>query len=227
MPSVATRTWRRACSMPQTFISGRGGIIELIKANVEMPKGILIFEDPPTHTIHRRLLSRAFSPRRVAELEPQIRQFCARCLDPLVGADRFDFIANLGAEMPMRVIGMLLGIPEADQKAVQERVDATLRTAEGKPMEVQRELRHRRHVRRLRRLARRTPLRRHHDRTAQRRVHRRDRHRAQADTRRTPDLHRGGRWSGQRDHDAPDRLGGQAVCPSTPISEPDWPQTLR
>jgi cytochrome P450 len=119
-----------------TFISGRGGILELIKANVEMPKGILIFEDPPTHTIHRRLLSRAFSPRRVAELEPQIREFCVRCLDPLVGADRFDFIADIGAEMPARVIGMLLGIPEADQKAVKESVDANLRTNEGEPMTV-------------------------------------------------------------------------------------------
>jgi cytochrome P450 len=120
----------------QTFISGRGGILELIKANIEMPKGILIFEDPPTHTIHRRLLSRAFSPRRVAELEPQIREFCARCLDPLVGADRFDFIADLGAEMPARVIGMLLGVPEADQQAIKEHVDANLRTEEGEPMTV-------------------------------------------------------------------------------------------
>ena len=41
-----------------TYISGRGGILELIKAGIEMPPGILIFEDPPTHTIHRRLLSR-------------------------------------------------------------------------------------------------------------------------------------------------------------------------
>ena len=69
----------------QTYISGKGGIIELIRANIEMPPGILIFEDPPTHTIHRRLLSRAFTPRRVADLEPKIREFCARSLDPLVG----------------------------------------------------------------------------------------------------------------------------------------------
>ncbi len=81
----------------QTYISGKGGIIELIRANIEMPPGVLIFEDPPTHTIHRRLLSRAFTPRRVADLEPKIREFCARSLDPLVGADRFDFIADLGA----------------------------------------------------------------------------------------------------------------------------------
>jgi cytochrome P450 len=120
----------------QTYISGKGGIIELIRANIEMPPGVLIFEDPPTHTIHRRLLSRAFTPRRVAELEPKIREFCARSLDPLVGGDGFDFIADLGAQMPMRTIGMLLGIPEADQEAVRDHVDANLRTKEGKPMEV-------------------------------------------------------------------------------------------
>jgi cytochrome P450 len=119
-----------------TYISGRGGIIELIKAGIEMPPGILIFEDPPTHTIHRRLLSRAFTPRRVAELEPKIRELCAKSLDPLVGSDGFDFIADLGAQMPMRVIGMLLGIPESDQEAVRDHVDANLRTKQGEPMEV-------------------------------------------------------------------------------------------
>src|SRR5207302_9366805 len=64
------------------FISGRGGILELIKANVEMPSGTLIFEHPPNHTIHRSLLSRVFTPRRVGALEPKIRAFCARSLDP-------------------------------------------------------------------------------------------------------------------------------------------------
>ena len=126
----------RAYLDPKTFISGRGGIIELIRANIEMPSGVLIFEDPPVHTIHRRLMSRVFSPNRVAALEPQIREFCARSLDPLVGAEEFDFIADLGAQMPMRVIGMLLGIPEQDQEAVRDKVDANLRTEAGQPMEV-------------------------------------------------------------------------------------------
>ena len=120
----------------KTFISGRGGIIELIRAGVEMPSGVLIFEDPPAHTIHRRLMSRVFSPNRVAALEPQIREFCVRSLDPLVGAGQFDLIADFGAQLPMRVIGMLLGIPEDDQVAVRDRVDANLRTEEGQPMEV-------------------------------------------------------------------------------------------
>jgi len=121
---------------PATFISGRGGILELIKAGIQMPPGILIFEDPPTHTIHRRLLSRVFTPKRVAALEPKIRELCADALDPHVGAGGFDFIADIGAQMPMRVIGMLLGVPEADQEAVRDHVDASLRTKPGEPMQV-------------------------------------------------------------------------------------------
>ena len=120
----------------ETFISGRGGVLEFIKANIEMPPGVLIFEDPPTHTIHRRLLSRVFTPKRVAALEPKIREFCARSLDPVVGTGRFDFIADLGAQMPMRTIGMLLGIPESDQEAVRDQVDAGLRIEAGQPMQV-------------------------------------------------------------------------------------------
>jgi cytochrome P450 len=121
----------------QTYISGRGAILEVIKADIEIPPGVIIFEDPPRHTIHRRLLSRAFTPRRVAELEPKIREFCAHSLDPLVGSDGFDVIADFGAQMPMRVISMLLGIPESDQESVRDHVDASLRTKEGEPMKVE------------------------------------------------------------------------------------------
>src|SRR5204863_8077165 len=63
----------------------------------------------------------------------QIRQYCADILDPLAGSDRFDFVADLGSKMPMRVIGMLLGIPEQDQEAVRVRADTRLRRAPGKP----------------------------------------------------------------------------------------------
>jgi cytochrome P450 len=119
----------------KTYISGRGGILELIKAGIEMPPGTLIFEDPPGHTVHRRLLSRAFTPKKMAALEPEIRQYCADALDPLVGSDRFDFVADLGRQMPMRVIGMLLGIPIEDQAKVRDSVDNALRTEPGQPQD--------------------------------------------------------------------------------------------
>jgi len=121
----------------QTFSSSRGDILELVQSGMELPSGVVLFEDPPLHTKHRGLMSRVFTPRRMNALEDQVREFCARCLDPLVGTDRFDLVADLGAEMPMRVIGMLLGIPETGLAAVRDRSDATLRTESGKPMELQ------------------------------------------------------------------------------------------
>ena len=117
-----------------TFSSARGAILELIRANIDIPPGVLIFEDPPLHTVHRKLLARMFTPRKVFGLEPKIREFCARSLDPLIGAGEFDFVADLGAQMPMRVIGMLIGIPEADQVAIREHANAQMRTEAGKPM---------------------------------------------------------------------------------------------
>ena len=125
----------RALVDHQTFSSAKGPILELIKANIDIPPGVLLFEDPPIHDVHRKLLSRMFTPRKINDLEPKIREFCARSLDPLVGTGRFDFVADLGAQMPMRVIGMLLGIPEEYQEAARDRANANLRTEAGKPMD--------------------------------------------------------------------------------------------
>jgi cytochrome P450 len=111
----------------KTYISGRGTVLEMIRSGMEMPPGNILFEDPPSHDLHRGVLSRVFTPKRMLAIEPQVRAFCARTLDPLVGAGGFDFIRDLGAQMPMRTIGMLLGIPEADQEALRERIDAGMR----------------------------------------------------------------------------------------------------
>jgi cytochrome P450 len=115
----------------QTYSSGRGSVLEIIKANAQMPPGLFIFEDPPDHDLHRGLLSRVFTPRRLAAIEPQVRAFAARSLDRLEGAGGFDFIADLGAELPMRTIGMLLGVPEEDQQALRDHMDEGLRLDEG------------------------------------------------------------------------------------------------
>ncbi len=120
----------------EIFSSTRGDILDVMKAGINLPQGVVMFEDPPVHTTHRGLMARVFTPKRMAELEDQVRQFCVRCLDPLVGSDRFDIIAELASMLPMRVIGMLLGIPEQDQIAVRNKTDDNLRTVPGKPMVV-------------------------------------------------------------------------------------------
>ena len=98
---------------------------------VELPPGNVLFEDPPIHDVHRGILSRVFTPKRMLAIEPKVREFCAQTLDPLVGSGGFDFITDLGAQMPMRTIGMLLGIPESDQEAIREAIDASLALDEG------------------------------------------------------------------------------------------------
>jgi len=120
----------------RVFSSAKGDILELIQSGFEMPPGTVIMEDPPSHDVHRKLLARMFTPKRIADLEPKVRAYCARALDPLTGADRFDMMQALGAELPMRVIGMLLGIPEADQPAIRDASDANLRTEDGQRMKV-------------------------------------------------------------------------------------------
>jgi len=124
----------RALVDHQTFSSARGVVLEIIKSGIEIPPGMLIFEDPPIHDIHRNLLARAFTPRKINALEPMVRDFTQRCLDPLVGGDRFDFVKDLGAVMPLRVVGMLFGIPEDYQRRVQEDGDRHVRTERGGQM---------------------------------------------------------------------------------------------
>jgi cytochrome P450 len=120
----------------ETYRSGRGTTADIIFSGLEVPPGIILFEDPPMHDLHRKLLSGVFTPRRMMAVEPMAREFCSRALDPLIGERGFDFIAHLGAWMPMRVIGYLLGIPEQDQEAIRHHSDSKITLTDGKPGEV-------------------------------------------------------------------------------------------
>ena len=119
--------------------SAKGDILEVVLADPVMPPGVFINEDPPLHTVHRALVSRAFTPRRMKAVEDKIRAYCVSCLDPLVGEDRFDFVLDLGAELPMRAIGMLMGIPESEVANVRDAAVAKLRNEPGKPLAVSRD----------------------------------------------------------------------------------------
>jgi cytochrome P450 len=99
----------------ERFISGKGMVYNLLRLDAEMPPGLFICEDPPRHTVHRALVSRLFTPRAVNGLEPQIRKLCAEVAGSIAGTTRFDFVTEFAAKIPIRVIGMLLGLPERDQ----------------------------------------------------------------------------------------------------------------
>jgi cytochrome P450 len=113
-----------------TFSSARGTTIGLIQSGHQLPPGTVLFEDPPAHTVHRKLLSRMFTPRRVAELEVKTREMVTGLFDGLAGLDRFDFVDRVAKPVPTRVISMLVGIPEPDQESVRDRFEPSRGSAD-------------------------------------------------------------------------------------------------
>jgi cytochrome P450 len=109
-----------------TFISGRGTILEAMRSGAPIEPGLFIWEDPPFHTYHRTRLARVFTKMSVKQLEDDVREFCARTLDTLAGRERFDMMADFAREVPMRVMGLLLGIPEADQPMLRDHFIETM-----------------------------------------------------------------------------------------------------
>lgn len=112
----------RAHREPKLFSSARGTVLELM-APERSQQGMMIFLDPPEHTRLRRLVSRAFTPRRMSELEGEIRALCVSLLDAQQGRSQFDFVADFAARLPASVIAALLGVPSADREEVREHID--------------------------------------------------------------------------------------------------------
>lgn len=117
---------QRCLSDRECFISSKGETINVLKSGLPSPPGLFINEDPPEHTRHRAVVSMLFTPRAIGTIKPQVREFCARTLDALVGAGRFDFVRDIGAQVPMRVVGMLVGIPEQDQEALRDQMEISM-----------------------------------------------------------------------------------------------------
>lgn len=75
----------------------------------------LIFHDPPRHTKLRALVSKAFTPRSVAGLEPRVRELVRQLLDRAAGRGEMDMAADFAVPLPVMVIAEMLGIPPADR----------------------------------------------------------------------------------------------------------------
>ena len=112
----------RAHRDPKLFSSARGTVLELMAPELSQ-QGMMIFLDPPEHTRLRRLVSRAFTPRRISELEGEIRALCVALLDAQQGKTNFDFVADFAARLPASVIAALLGVPSGDREGVRKHID--------------------------------------------------------------------------------------------------------
>jgi cytochrome P450 len=114
----------------KTFSSARGDLLEIIRSG-PLPafSRSIIAIDPPEQTALRNVLSRSFTPRRIAAMEPVVRGLVRQLLDERVGSSGFDFVADFGALLPGRVISVMLGIPESDRESIRNWADDSLHRA--------------------------------------------------------------------------------------------------
>jgi cytochrome P450 len=110
----------------ESYSSTEGVVLERLDPRYLDATPMMIFIDPPRHDRLRKLVSRAFTPRRVAALEPFVRDTAARLLEPLVDAGGGDFVRDFSTPLPMEVIFTLLGVPDADRLQLREWTDLAL-----------------------------------------------------------------------------------------------------
>ena len=100
----------------QRFSSARSTVLEMMDSDIGGT--MIIFMDPPTQTRYRNLVSKAFTPARIRDLAPRIREIAVGHLEPLAEREGFDVIGEFTAKLPMDVISSMLGIPDADRDVV-------------------------------------------------------------------------------------------------------------
>jgi cytochrome P450 len=108
---------------PATFLSSHGTVLEFMGPEPIVNREMMIFTDPPLHTRLRSLASRAFTPRRVAQLEARVRELCTELLDAQTEGDGFDYVQEFGAQLPSMVISTLLGVPDDEREEVRHYID--------------------------------------------------------------------------------------------------------
>jgi cytochrome P450 len=114
---------------PATYTSTGGVAIEQSGAATKS----MIEMDPPEHTRMRKLIARRFTPRRIAELEPRVREWTNALLDRLDGQTHFDVVEQFSALLPTTVIASLLGIPAERHDEVRRWTDDLLTREPGNP----------------------------------------------------------------------------------------------
>lgn len=105
-----------------TFSSTHGTVLEMMGPGM-IGSNQMIFMDPPEHTMYRSLVSRAFTPRRMALLDDYVRDVCAELLDGLAGRSEFDYVQDFATQVPSMVISRLVGVPESEREEQRENID--------------------------------------------------------------------------------------------------------
>ncbi|MDT5257898.1 MAG: hypothetical protein QOD10_2978, partial [Mycobacterium sp.] len=103
---------------PELFTSAQGVGLSPMPAEIQRFASFFLTMDPPQHTVYRRLISSAFTPRNVRRIEEQIHDTAVMVVDELIGAGEIDFVSACSARLPMLTIMKMLGVPPSEQPGV-------------------------------------------------------------------------------------------------------------
>jgi cytochrome P450 len=120
-----------------TYTSTRGVSLDQLRSaaysGLAADGASVIMMDPPDHEKMRKLVNRAFTPRRIAEWEPVVQSVIGGFLDDLAGADTFDAVGDISGPFPVEVICTILGVPAADRQQIRHWTDGMLEREIGNP----------------------------------------------------------------------------------------------
>jgi cytochrome P450 len=114
-----------------TYLSGHGIVLEMITDEPYENIPMMIMKDPPEHTRLRKLVSRAFTPRRIADLEVKVAKICNDFLDTVDGQDEFDYVETFAGLLPPTVILALVGFPDGHAAEFREMANSSLHVEDG------------------------------------------------------------------------------------------------
>ena len=110
----------------EVFSSSKGIRLEEMSDEEMAARRTMMELDPPEHTMYRRLVSKPFSRKAVYAYEDAIRGLARAVIDDALTETSFDFVERIAKQLPMRMLGALLGVPEADGPWLVDQGDALL-----------------------------------------------------------------------------------------------------
>ena len=115
-----------ASKSPETFCSGEGSNIGDLPEAFREFFGSMINMDDPRHARLRRIVSGGFTPRMLQQVEDDVRRTAAEIVDELVEQERVDFVTDVAAALPLRIICQMMGIPDSQYEFVFEHTNVIL-----------------------------------------------------------------------------------------------------
>lgn len=116
---------------PETFSSARGGV-NIIDQPPQLNEffGSMIVMDDPRHTRLRRIVSRGFTPGMLRKTEASVDRAAVAVIDGVIDKGRCDFVSEIAAALPLKIICDMMGIPDSEYRFVFDRTNRILGAAD-------------------------------------------------------------------------------------------------